>query len=121
MFRNEDTEFYTIPAAPGWYVSVLYKGLDYLTDEPIVAWEIERWADNKADEFCRTATPICTENYFNDGSALNDGWFLRDPAGRYHSPHGAKYSNAEDALADLKANRAKRLARTLKAVKPDTV
>jgi len=108
MFRDEDSEFTTIPAAPGWCVSVLYSGLDDLTDEPIVAWEIERWADSKKDEFCRTVAPICTENYFNDNSAPNDGWMLRDPSGCYHDPNGSKFDTADDALAHLKARRAKR-------------
>jgi hypothetical protein len=103
MFRDEDSEFTTIAAAPGWYVSVLYHGQDHLTDEPIVAWEIERWA-GKTD-FCRTATPICRENEFNDQAALNDGWFLRDPTGRYHDRNGPKFDTAEEALAYLMPER----------------
>jgi|SRR6516162_2504545 hypothetical protein len=105
MFRDEDSEFTTVPAAPGWYVCVLYDGLECLTDEPIVAWEIERWASSKKDDFCRTATPICTENYFNDNSALNDGWMLRDPSGCYHDPDGSKFDTVDEALAHLQARR----------------
>jgi hypothetical protein len=111
MFREEGSEFTTIPAAPGWYVSVLYSGVDYLIDEPIIAWEIERWA-GRNDDFCRTATPICTENNFNTGAASNDGWVLRDPTGRYHDPDGPKFDTAEKVLAHLKSHRARRASRT---------
>src|SRR5262249_4770463 len=55
MFRDEDSEFTTVPAAPGWYVSVLYSGLDYLTDEPIVAWGIEGWTSSSKGDFSRWA------------------------------------------------------------------
>jgi hypothetical protein len=106
MFRDEDTEFYTIPAAPGWCVSVLYAGQECLTDEPIVAWEIQRWAGAK--DFCRTATPICTENYFNENAAPNEGWALRGPAGHYHDPDGLKFDTADDVLAHFKSGRARR-------------
>jgi hypothetical protein len=64
---------------------------------------------HQGGDFCRTATPICTENYFNDGSAPNDGWLLRDPAGHYHDPHGAKIETAERALEYLKSGCARRL------------
>jgi|SRR5215467_6954607 len=106
MFRDEDIEIIVIPAAPGWYVCVLYAGTDCLSDEPIVAWEIERWADARRGDFCRQATPICTENYFNDHSAPNDGWI--DPTGRYHDPDGSKFDAADEALAHLKMHRARR-------------
>jgi hypothetical protein len=53
--------------------------------------------------------------------ASNDGWFLRDPTGCYHNPDGLKFDTAEDALAHLKAYRARRLDRALKAVKKDAV
>ena len=57
MFRDEDSEFTTVPAAPGWYVCVLYDGLECLTDEPIVAWEIERWASSKKRRFLPDGHP----------------------------------------------------------------
>ena len=100
-----------IAARPGWYVAVFVPredtndGADQFDLTPIVAWEIERWASSKKDDFCRTATPICTENYFNDNSALNDGWMLRDPSGCYHDPDGSKFDTVDEALAHLQARR----------------
>ena len=73
-----------------------------------MAWEIERWASSKKDDFCRTVTPICTENHFNDNSARNDGWMLREPTGRYHDPDGSKFDTADEALVHLKARRVRR-------------
>ena len=49
MFRDEDSDFATIPATPGWHICVLYSNTDNLSDEPIVAWEIERWASPNPD------------------------------------------------------------------------
>ena len=117
MFREEDSDLTTIPAAPGWYVSVLYSHAEELSDEPIVAWQIERWADSKKRDFCRMVTPICTENYFNDNSAPNDGWLLRDPTGRYHGEDGCKFATEDEALTHLKAQReARRVQRRSSAV-----
>ena len=45
MTRLEDNEptITIVPAAPGWCVSALYRDTDYLTDDPVVAWEITRY------------------------------------------------------------------------------
>jgi len=104
MTKQDRTTFETIPAASGWYCSMLYSDTNHLTDEPIVAWEIERWDDGE-HRIGRVVTWLCAQDEVND---CNYPYALRDPAGRYHCPDGSKFDSADDAFAHLKTRASKK-------------
>jgi hypothetical protein len=114
----------TIPAAPGWYVSALYDGADYLTDDPIVAWEITRYdarpvsgTTGRLEPIRRYLLPISTNGDLDANAAPQIvGWLLRDPTGRYHQWGGCgpKFDTPEEALAYLARQCSNQAAKTSK-------
>jgi hypothetical protein len=99
-----------IPAAPGWHVSVLFKGtLPCLSDHPVVAWEIER-IDSPSPtkgrdrrEIARYATPV-VPGHWNIETIKND-WVIKDPTGRYHLHYDdlIAFDTADEVIAFFSA------------------
>jgi len=104
-----------IPAAPGWCVSVLRRGANHLTNDPVVAWEITRYdarpmkdRPGQREPIRRYLLPISTNGELNANAMQEiDGWLLRDPTGHYHEWSGAgpKFDTTVDALAYLISQR----------------
>jgi hypothetical protein len=117
--RDDQPSVITIPAAPGWHLSVLCPGADELAHHPIVAWEITRYDPRpmkddpeRREPVRRYLTPISTNGNANANVARIDGWLVCDPDGRYHDPCNALCNlDASEALALLK--RAARARSTL--------
>ena len=113
--RDDQPSITIIPAAPGWYLSVLYPGADQLAHHPIVAWEVTRYdarpAENgsgRREPIRRYLTPISTNGDLNANAGRRiDGWLVSDPDGRYHDPcAGLNNLDAGEALARLMRARA---------------
>ena len=115
--HNDQPSVTIIPAAPGWYLSVLYPGADELAHHPIVAWEITRYDARPAEDSSgrrepirRYLMPISTNGDLNANTGRRiDGWLVSDPDGRFHDPHsGLNNLDAGEALAWLMRARARR-------------
>jgi len=117
--RDDQPTITIVPATPGWRVSALYCGTDWLTEQPVIAWEITRYdarpIAGKPEQrpIRRYVFPICTDDLFNTNTARIDSWLLRDPDGRYHdgcNPDQPKFDDPEQVLARFLTIRKSRLS-----------
>lgn len=110
---EEKTTYTTIPAQPGWYISILLEAYDEdpasLQDEPVIAWEIERSEEvdhHGASYVSRDARPLTADFELNGGTisggvTIGNHWVIKRPDGKYLVPGDCVLDNDAAALAYL--------------------
>jgi hypothetical protein len=106
--RDKVEQHTVIPALPGWYVALYIEGGevngkrwdDYLSLDPIVAWEIERHDHSKGPDWDR-----CVSHYFNpltvDGNMDGAGnlWAIKTPDGKFTIPMDQTVGSEDELIA----------------------
>jgi hypothetical protein len=102
---NDRTMNTIIPAAPGWYVALFVPanehGPAWLSDHPIVAWDIERSdgpiRGQPGERWSyREATPVLLDGDFH---RYGNQRAIKAPDGKYYTADGPTLSNEAEAIA----------------------